>query len=91
MSLTESAKSSQFISSLHAARALELAHCQHHSGTADALAWAAAGMPDDGVGPDEREVYQQARLIVHQNNGTFGPADVGILVRRINRRREARQ
>jgi hypothetical protein len=90
MSVTESAKSSQFVGPLHAARALELAHCQHHNGTADALAWAAAGMPVDGVGPDEQEVFQQARLLVHQNKGAAGPADVGILMRRINRRREGR-
>jgi hypothetical protein len=88
LSIQSEVKPRQFISSLHAALALEIAHCQHHVGTADVLAWVAAGMPSDGIGPDEQEVYQQARLIVHQNNGAIGPEDVGILVRRINRRRK---
>jgi len=72
----------------HAERALEIALHQHACGTFSALSWCAAGMPDT-VGPEELELYQTARQIVHSNSGCLKPGDVERLMQEMQRRREA--
>jgi len=71
-----------------AERALEIALHQHCCGTFSALSWCAAGMPDC-VGPEELELYQSARQIVHANSGCLKAGDVERLLAEIQRRREA--
>src|ERR1700719_4632427 len=64
----------------HAARALDLALCQHANGSYAALAWAAADSPGHAVGPTEIEWYQQARALVHSNGGHVRADDAKLLV-----------
>jgi hypothetical protein len=64
----------------HAASALDLAHCQHHNGTTAALAWASAGRPSRGIGPEDVAMYIAARGIVESNGGMLRDGDVGRLV-----------
>jgi hypothetical protein len=72
----------------HVERALDIASCLYHNGHLGTLCWCAAGMPDDGFGPDDVEVLQVARSVVHENNGTVKPGDDSRVLRRLRQRRE---
>jgi hypothetical protein len=72
-------------------RALEIALCLHSNGQLDTLAWAAAGMPETGFGPEDIEVLKVARQVIHQNGGVSEVNDVGRVLALLRKRREGRR
>jgi hypothetical protein len=76
----------RFTAADQAQAALEIALYQHNFGTADTLAWIAAGAPDDGASHADNDLYQTARNIVSGNSGTIKPGDSELILRHVLRR-----
>jgi hypothetical protein len=66
--------------------ALEIALYQRGFGTADTLAWIAAGAPEDGASHADNDLYQTARNIVDGNCGTIKAGDALKLLEHVLRR-----
>jgi hypothetical protein len=66
--------------------ALEIALYQRSFGTADTLAWIAAGAPENGATHADNDLYQTAINIVDSNSGCIKPGDAELILGHILRR-----
>jgi hypothetical protein len=66
--------------------ALEIALYQRSFGTADTLAWIAAGAPENGATHADNDLYQTARNIVDSNSGRIKTGDVERILGHVIRR-----
>jgi hypothetical protein len=81
----------RFTAADQAQAALEIALYQHSFGTADTLAWIAAGAPDNGATHADNDLYQTARNIVASNSGRIRPGDVELVLSYVVRRHRLRR
>ncbi len=65
-----------------AIRSLRIAHAAHNLGNFTALAWIAKGLNELELTPDDMRNFQEARSIIHSNNGRLKRGDVGRLLSR---------
>ena len=66
--------------------ALEIALYQHNFGTADTLAWIAAGAPDNGASQADNDLYQTARSVVSSNSCSVKAVDPELILALVIRR-----